>query len=191
MPYCSACGLPNRPASGPCPDCGAAAPPREEEATLDVAELPSIGPGYVLRDRYRVERKLGKGAFGMVFLARDEGFEKDVAIKVLRIGDVSRKMTAADAKRRFLREARLLARLEDHPHIVRVRDVGETGGIPFFVMDFIPGGTLHDAIQRTGAFAPERAATMAADVASALAAVHASGSIHRDLKPGNVFMRGD
>ena len=93
----------------------------------------------------------------------------------------------ASHRRRFMREARILARVE-HPNIVRCFEAGEHEGHPFFVMEFLECPTLSELVEAGNGLPPERAATIAVGVAEALAAAHEAGVIHRDLKSSNVFV---
>jgi serine/threonine protein kinase len=138
--------------------------------------------------RYRLEQELGRGAHARVYRARDLSTDQLVALKVLAAADLS-----DVAMNRFLREARLFAKL-DHPGIVRVWNSGQDpGGHAFLVMEFLEGQTL-DAWM-TGKALEQRtredfrfAARVLFEVAAALAAAHAAGIIHRDVKPSNIFL---
>jgi eukaryotic-like serine/threonine-protein kinase len=132
--------------------------------------------------RYRVEQPLGTGAMGLVVLARDTVLDRRVAVKVL-----ADHLAADDAfRQRFLREARLAARL-CHPNIVQVFDAGEDGR-PFLVMEYVDGGTVADRLARGPGFSPAEVLTLAADLAAGLAHAHAMGIVHRDVKPHNVLI---
>src|SRR5262249_23893179 len=98
----------------------------------------SIGPGVLLRQRYRLENELGRGGMGVVYRATDIELKRPVAVKGLSAA------APPDARERLLREARAAAAL-NHPHIVSVHDVGESDGIPFFVMEFVQGPSLAKA----------------------------------------------
>jgi TonB family protein len=190
MAVCLECGFDGKPDAGSCPKCGAADAPLPAGAVPASQLLQSgLAAGHVLARKYEIRRKLGGGGFGWVYLAHDLGLDKEVAVKVLHLADPAA-MNAGEAKKRFLREARAMARLDQHPNIVRVMNVDEDGGVPYFVMEYLPEGTLLDLVKR-GPVPPARAASIAADIAAALAAVHASGTIHRDLKPANIFIKGD
>ncbi|MEO5618199.1 MAG: serine/threonine-protein kinase, partial [Candidatus Eisenbacteria bacterium] len=136
---------------------------------------------------YQILGSLGSGGMGEVYRARDLHLERDVAIKVLP-ADL---FADADARRRFRREALSLSRLQ-HPNIAVVHDFSEDRGTPYLVMELIEGETLQARLQRGPLPEPE-VRRLGAQIASALAAAHESGVVHRDLKPGNIMLaaRGD
>ncbi len=133
--------------------------------------------------RYRLERVLGAGAFATVWLATDPALEARVAIKVLADNWANN----ADVRERFLAEARLLRRIDD-PRLVRVFDVGVSEGEdarPYFVMEYVPGGTLADRIDAVGT---REALRLGVAVADAVQVLHDAGVVHRDVKPSNVLV---
>ncbi len=134
-----------------------------------------------LAPHYSVERELASGGMGTVFLGRDQGLDRPVAIKLLR----PELATAAHAER-FLREARVLARLS-HPNIVPIHDVGEADGLYYYIMDYLTGETLYQRLTR-GGLSPAETTSLALDLLAALDAAHRRGVVHRDLKPGNIFL---
>ncbi|MFO0960785.1 MAG: serine/threonine-protein kinase [Isosphaeraceae bacterium] len=140
-----------------------------------------IGPGYRIGP-YRVVRELGKGGMGVVYLARrDEPFQKDVAIKVVRAS------VDESIRRRFQAERKALARLE-YPGIVRLHDGGTTeAGLPYLVMEYVDGDPLDRYSERKGLAARDRA-KLVLDVARAVSYAHERGILHRDLKPANVLV---
>ena len=139
-----------------------------------------------LAPEYEVERALGAGGMGAVFLARDGTLDRLVAVKV-----VAPELAASAALReRFLREARTIARLR-HPNIVDVYTAGETGGLLYFIMQYVPGESLRDYLDREKRVAPARVAVILHDLADALAYAHAHGVVHRDIKPENVLIDRD
>jgi tetratricopeptide (TPR) repeat protein len=134
-----------------------------------------------LAPHYEIERELGTGGMGTVFLARDVTLERAVAIKILRP-----EMATAIAGERFLREARILAKLS-HPNVVPIHDAGEADGLAYYVMDCVQGETLDERIKR-GPLGEDQVVRLGRDLLSALEVAHAAGVIHRDVKPSNVFL---
>jgi eukaryotic-like serine/threonine-protein kinase len=139
--------------------------------------------GRRLGGRYRLEALLATGGMGEVWAARDLLLGRAVAVKVLG-GALAGDGRAAE---RLRREARAAARLE-HPGIARVLDLGEHDGRPYLVMELLEGESLDARIGRAGPMAPAEAARIVAAVADALEAAHQAGVVHRDVKPGNVFL---
>lgn len=136
--------------------------------------------------RYRLAEPLARGGMASVYRGRDEQLERDVAIKLMRseLGDDPKVL------RRFEAEARRAASIS-HPNLVAVYDVGSEDGTPYIVMEIVEGGDLSSAVAREGPMDPRRAARIGADVADGLAAAHAAGVIHRDVKPGNILLDPD
>jgi serine/threonine protein kinase len=125
----------------------------------------------------------GSGAFGVVFRARSRDGKDTFAIKALK----PEHRHDQDARERFLREARSLEAI-DHPNVVRIRGVGEEGGTPYAVMEFIPGPDLGTLLLKEGALPAPRAARLAVGIARGLEAIHHEGVLHRDLKPHNILV---
>ncbi|GAA0570508.1 hypothetical protein GCM10010172_63690 [Paractinoplanes ferrugineus] len=136
----------------------------------------------LLGGRYRLLRPTGAGGMAVVWEARDDVLARTVAVKVLA-GDTA---TDPDARQRIRREAQAAAAIA-HPNIAQVHDYGETGEQPYVVMEFVPGGTLLQRMGR-GLLPPRFALRVGAEVAAALAAAHAEGLVHRDVKPANVML---
>ena len=137
-----------------------------------------------LSRQYDVERELAAGGMGTVFLARDITLERRVAIKILRP-----ELATATAAERFLREARILAKLS-HPNVVPVHAAGEADGLFYYVMDHVEQDTLAVRLSR-GPLGVDQAVSFGGDLLSALEAAHAAGVVHRDVKPSNVFLVGE
>jgi predicted Ser/Thr protein kinase len=136
-----------------------------------------------LAGEYVIERELGRGGMGIVYLARDVELERPVAIKVLPPEYAVR----PELRERFLREARTAAKLS-HPNIVPVHRADDVGGFVFFVMAYVDGETLGQRVRSRGPMAPAAAARALREVAWALAYAHARGVVHRDIKPDNILL---
>jgi serine/threonine protein kinase/tetratricopeptide (TPR) repeat protein len=135
-----------------------------------------------LRDRYALERELGRGGMATVFLAMDLRHDRRVALKVLRPALAAELGTA-----RFLQEIRLVAGLT-HPHILPLHDSGEAQGLLYYVMPFIEGESLRDRLTRDRILVAAEAVRLGREVAEALAYAHAHGIVHRDIKPENILL---
>jgi eukaryotic-like serine/threonine-protein kinase len=140
----------------------------------------------VLLDRYEVGRLLGAGGMAEVYEGRDRLLARRVAIKV----PLSQHAHDPDFAHRFRREAQAAASLS-HPGVVAVYDTGSENGTHFIVMEYVDGRTLKDVIRAEAPLYPDRAAEITADVCSALAAAHARGMVHRDVKPANIMLMPD
>jgi serine/threonine-protein kinase len=136
--------------------------------------------GKCLDGRYRIEAQLGAGGAGTVYRARHLGLDRAVALKVLRTRE------RWGSRKRFEREARALAQLS-HEHIVAVSDCGVDGDVPYLVMELLEGESLSARLER-GALPAERACDLLLQLLEGLAYVHERGLVHRDLKPGNLFL---
>ncbi len=136
-----------------------------------------------LAGRYSLERELGRGGMGVVYLAREVRLDRLVAIKLLP-PDLA---VHAALKERFMREARLAARLS-HPHIVPIHAVDELERFVFYVMAYVRGETLAQRVAHRGALTAGEAARVLREVAWALAHAHAAGVVHRDVKPENILL---
>ncbi len=143
------------------------------------AEVMKIG-------RYQILDEAGRGAMGTVYRALDPLIERKVAIKTVAIAQLQQEGT--DAEARFLREAQSAGRLS-HPNIVTIYDVGEADGLAYIAMEYLPGISLREVMQR-GPMPLDLALDTATQMAEALAFAHEHGVIHRDIKPGNVVVTG-
>jgi serine/threonine protein kinase len=132
-----------------------------------------------------VER-LGVGGFASVWLYRDDELQSDVAVKALADNWAQR----LDIRDRFLEEARILRRA-DSDYVVRVYDLGEAEGTPYFVMSYADQGTVANLIERKGRLALDRTLSIVTQAGAGLSVLHAQGTIHRDVKPANLLLRTD
>jgi len=132
---------------------------------------------------YEIVEPLGSGGMGEVYRARDTRLGRSVAIKVLP----EHAATSADALERFQREARAASSL-NHPNICTLFDIGQDGDRDFIVMEYLEGETLTRRIRSSGVLSPREAVEIAVPVARGLAEAHAQGIVHRDIKPGNIFL---
>jgi serine/threonine protein kinase len=174
------------PAVGPLADSGSANAllQRDGASPVDLAFLePSTRPDSLGRlSHYEVFEVLGQGGCGIVMRAFDDKLQRMVAIKVM----LQHLASTSPARKRFLREARAAAQVR-HENVVQIHAVEEQP-LPFLVMEFVPGETLQQRIDRTGPFETVEVVAIGRQIAEALAAAHAAGLIHRDVKPANVLI---
>jgi hypothetical protein len=155
----------------------------------------AMGAGRLIAGRYRLQDPIGRGAMGVVWRGRDELLHRDVAVKEMMVtteqapGD-SRRTIGTASYQRTLREARAAARLS-HPGVVTIFDILDEAGRPWIVMELICGRSLDQVIAEDGPLPPPHAAQVGASLLSALAAAHAAGVLHRDVKPANVLVAAD
>lgn len=160
-----------------------------DPATADVADL-LLGrikrPPKPRLGRYELDRELGRGAMGTVYIARDPQINRVVALKAIPLSDEANESDSNDLKSRFFREAEMAGRLA-HPRIVTVYDAGEDRGIAYIAMEFLSGRTLGDFTSPDRRLADAEVFEVVARVAEGLDYAHAQGVIHRDIKPGNII----
>lgn len=150
------------------------------------AALFSLEPGQRLADRFVVERALGQGGMGAVYLARDEQLGERVALKIMH----GLALLDPSAGERLRREASAARRIS-HPQVVKIHDLGEDQGHLFLSMEYVEGQSLAELIRRHGTLPTERVRDVVRQICAGLSAAHAKGVIHRDLKPANVLLTPD
>jgi serine/threonine-protein kinase len=172
-----------------CPQCGQRFEgemlfcPRDGSALRPAVEGAGL-VGQVVADRYLIQRELGHGGMGQVYLAEHVKIGRRYALKVIKPGLVA----SADAVSRFNREAANASRIA-HPNVVQVYDFGESSdGLVYFAMELVEGESLAALVQRETALPPARVAAITRQIADALAAAHDLRIVHRDLKPENVML---
>jgi serine/threonine-protein kinase len=177
---------PDREAFDECPHCGTCYDFGVVRCPSDGTALMVASSARLLGGRYRLDRRIGRGGMGTVYVALDTALDRPVAAKLLR-----EDLVAPDAAERFQSEARLAAALA-HPNVVTVHDIGVAGaGRAFFIMELLEGVTLRDELKRAKRLAPARALRILRGVSTAVDAAHRRQMIHRDLKPENVFLCRD
>jgi tetratricopeptide (TPR) repeat protein len=165
----------------------------DEEPTVRIVGTPVPGgvgdgwlePGERLGGRYRIQEQIGSGGMGVVYRALDEQLGLCVALKALRPD-----ITSSGRLEERLRRELLLARQVSHRNAVRIHDIGQDGGILFLTMDLVEGRSLREALREEKTVSPERAVSIARQLALALEAAHDEGIVHRDIKPANVLVDG-
>ncbi len=140
--------------------------------------------------RYRIEGELGRGAMGVVYRGTDPALDRTVAIKVIRPGVADSSVPPEEMEARFLREAKVAARIL-HPNVVTVFDAGREGHALYLVMELVEGESLAARLARGAYPSATEALEIVARVADALAAAHSMGVIHRDIKPANIMLTKD
>ena len=148
-------------------------------ANSKTMEKPMLG-------RYRIERELGHGAMGVVYLGEDPKIGRRVAIKTLSLIDEFDAEDLAEVKQRFFREAEAAGRL-DHPNIITIYDAGEEHDLAYIAMDYAPGASLETYAREDHLLPPRTVLAIAAEVASALEYAHERNVVHRDIKPSNII----
>src|SRR5204863_8012691 len=143
------------------------------------AEKPMLG-------RYRVEKELGKGAMGTVYLGKDPKIGRVVAIKTLALAQEFEADELVEVKERFFREAETAGRLS-HPNIVTIFDAGEEHDLCFIAMELLKGGDLVSYSKAGGLLPPSKVISIVARAAEALGYAHKQGVVHRDIKPANLM----
>src|SRR5262245_2273197 len=145
-----------------------ALPPKDDRPTI---------PGF------QILEELGRGGMGVVYKAKHLKLNRIVALKMILAAD----RAAAGEVVRFLAEAEAIASVK-HPNVVQVHDLGDANGLPFFVMEYVDGGSLSALLKEKGKLAPEAAAELLEAVARGIQAAHDASIVHRDLKPANILL---
>jgi serine/threonine-protein kinase len=145
-----------------------------------------LSPGTVVADRFRLERRIGQGGMGSVWLAHHLGLDVPCAVKFVH----DAVLAIPEVRTRFGREAKAAAQLRS-PHVVQILDHGEWQGSPYIAMEYLEGEDLAQRLRRVKHLDPQATILIAGQVARALAKAHAAGLVHRDLKPGNIFLTRD
>jgi serine/threonine protein kinase/tetratricopeptide (TPR) repeat protein/TolB-like protein len=157
--------------------------PLGESETIQMVDATVIAPGSDFGPRYRIEALLGQGGMGRVYKAYDKDLDRTVAIKVVRDGAIGE----SDALKRFKQELVLASKIS-HKNILRIHDMGDVGGLRFISMAFVEGKDLQHIIRENPKMPLDRLLNFSRQIAEALAAAHAEGVVHRDLKPQNLLV---
>ena len=183
---CPSCGNLNRPEARFCDSCGGRldVPEPAPASAAPAADAPSV-----IADRYSIEDFLGRGGRKRVYRARDTGASgRQVAVALFETEGIEETALA-----RVRSETVAMAKLGEHPHVVRVLDSGEDGGVPYIVSEYVGGGDLAGTLEECDGrrLGVERAVAIAIDICRALEHAHSRGIVHRDLKPANVWLGDD
>jgi serine/threonine-protein kinase len=175
---------PSKAAAAPVPapgarDIGAAADAGTAGAVGDVGDVQRLG-------RYQLEREIGRGAMGVVYLGRDTAINRLVAIKAIPLASEFSESELADARSRFFREAETAGRL-NHPNIVTIYDVGEERGLAYIAMEYLKGRHLSDYASSDALLEPRKVLELIGRTAQALGFAHKQQVVHRDIKPANIM----
>jgi len=180
MRICPQCGTRFEEPVQYCPHDGT--PTYEAQSQAEPAEDPLLG--LVVDGRYRIEKQIGEGGMGVVYLSTHTVLQKKLALKVLR-GDGSKD---GEVVQRFMQEAQAATSI-GHQNIIDISDFGRLqDGSVYFVMEYLDGTSLNDMIEKGGSVPMQTAVHIIRQIASALEAAHARGIVHRDLKPDNIFV---
>jgi eukaryotic-like serine/threonine-protein kinase len=157
----------------------AAPPPAAQEAPRQTDETQRLG-------RYQLEREIGRGAMGVVYLGRDTAINRAVAIKAIPLASEFSESELTEARSRFFREAETAGRL-NHPNIVTIYDVGEERGLAYIAMEYLKGRHLSEYATATNLLPPRKVLELIGRTAEALGFAHKQQVVHRDIKPANIM----
>jgi serine/threonine-protein kinase len=172
VPKTATAAAPAAPAAAPAPGAAGA-------AVAAGSEVQRLG-------RYQLEREIGRGAMGIVYLGRDTAINRMVAIKAIPLASEFSDTELADARARFFREAETAGRL-NHPNIVTIYDVGEERGLAYIAMEYLKGRHLSDYAKSDSLMEPRKVLEIIARTADALGFAHKQQVVHRDIKPANLM----
>ncbi|MBL8949806.1 MAG: protein kinase, partial [Myxococcaceae bacterium] len=181
---CAHCGSEVAPGATQCGTCGKVITRALAAVAASVTNTPITG--HVLLGKWQLDRKLGQGGMGAVYLAHELELERPVAVKLLS----DSLCDDAELVARFEREARMMARL-DHPNLVPIYAVGREGRVPFIVMKSLQGATLAQYLKERGRLPVREVIAISRQLCAGLQFIHDHGVVHRDVKPGNVFIAPD
>jgi len=184
MLICPRCKTPNPDSAVNCSHCSTPVSIElDPGATLQTSDPTAIRTGSDFGPRYHIDSLIGQGGMGRVYKAYDRELDRTVAIKVVREG----MMGEVNIMERFKQELVLASKIS-HKHILRIHDLGEVNGLKFITMAYVEGQNLHQILKESPRLPFDRALSFAAQLADALAAAHAEGVVHRDLKPQNILV---
>jgi serine/threonine-protein kinase len=163
---------------------------KDPQETVPDLPVPSSGKSKRTLGRYEIERELGKGAMGVVYLGRDPKINRVVAIKAIPLAEEFEEEDLAEARARFFREAEMAGRL-NHPGIVTVYDAGEDNGLAYIAMEYLRGHHLSHNTDPQHLLPPKTVMLLVARVADALHYAHRQNVVHRDIKPANIMFNPD
>jgi eukaryotic-like serine/threonine-protein kinase len=175
------------PSLAPAPAAAATArDPAGQECATPVSTVAAEGPELQSLGRYKLEREIGRGAMGIVYLGRDTAINRSVAIKAIPLASEFSDAELVEARARFFREAETAGRL-NHPNIVTIYDVGEERGLAYIAMEYLKGRHLSDHATSNNLLEPRKVLEVIARTAEALGFAHKQQVVHRDIKPANLM----
>ena len=182
---CPSCGTAQEPDAAFCDSCGASLTEGAPEPPPTPEPAPAL-PATFASGRYQVQRLLGEGSKKRVYLARDTKLDTDVAVALIKSDGLD-----TEGLVRIQREAQAMGRLRDHPHIVTVLDIGSEAGQTYMIQEVLRGGSLDELLQKEQGLPVEQTLRIGDEICQALQYAHRQGIIHRDVKPGNVWLTQD